>query len=182
MKLNSFSTLTVAVACVGLVLPPMAFADQTIRQQHSPHPEPLFRACDVALRQGGLVVGQVLNPAGVPQAGAVVAIRYADHEIVRTTTDANGIFAARGLRGGQYYLMTENGQSICRFWAPDTAPPSAQSTALILSGQDVVRGQYAGPGHEWVEWIKCHPYITAGVVAAAIAIPIAMSDDIGSGS
>jgi hypothetical protein len=35
---------------------------------------------------------------------------------------------------------------------------------------------------DWVEWIKCHPYLTAGVVAAAIAIPLALADDWDSGS
>jgi Carboxypeptidase regulatory-like domain len=182
MKPNSLSTLTATVVCIGLVLPPMAVAQQPSLPQPSQQPQPLFRTSDVALQQGGLVVGQVLNSAGAPQPGALVAIRYADREIVRTTTDKNGVFAAQGLRGGQYQLVTENGQSICRFWAAGTAPPAAQQTALIVSGENVVRGQYPGPVHDWVEWIKVHPYITAGVVATAIAVPIALSDDFSSGS
>jgi hypothetical protein len=186
MKRNSFSTLAAAVACIGLVLPPTAFAAEQVQPQQPQQPQPLFRTSDVALRNGGLLVGQVVNQAGAPQAGAVVAIRYADREVVRTTTDKDGVFAAQGLRGGQYQLATENGQSICRLWAVETAPPSAQQSALIVSGQDVVRGQFGMPGYgpmtDWVEWIKSHPYITAGVVAAAIAIPIALSDDWSSGS
>ena len=91
----------------------------------------------------------------------MVAIRYGDREIVRTTADKDGVFAAQGLRGGQYQLVTENGQSICRFWAVDTAPPSAQQTALIISGDSIVRGQFDLPGYgpmtDWVEWIKAHP-------------------------
>jgi len=48
----------------------------------------------------------------------------------------------------------------------------------------VIRGM---PGatqmQSWAEWIKAHPYITAGTVAAAIAIPIAFIDfDDDSGS
>ena len=116
----------------------------------------------------------------------VVAIRYADREVVRTTTDKDGVFAAQGLRGGQYQLVTEKGQSMCRFWAVDTAPPSAQQIALILSGDSIVRGQFGMPGYgpmtDWVEWIKAHPYLTAGIVAAAVAVPIALTSDSGSGS
>jgi hypothetical protein len=184
MKRNSFSTLAAAVASIGLVLPTTTFGAPPV--QPTRQPQPAFRTSDVALRHGGLVVGQVVNQAGAPQAGAVVAILYADREVVRTTTDKDGVFAAQGLRGGQYQLVTENGQSICRFWAVDTAPPSAQHTALIVAGENVIRGQFGEPGHgplaDWVEWIKCHPYITAGVVAAAVAIPIALADDFSSGS
>jgi hypothetical protein len=31
--------------------------------------------------------------------------------------------------------------------------------------------------YQWIDWVKAHPYITAGVVATAIAIPLALADD-----
>ncbi|MEX0642393.1 MAG: carboxypeptidase-like regulatory domain-containing protein [Pirellulales bacterium] len=186
MKRNSFSTLAAAVASCGLLLPPTAFAAQPGQPLLPQQPQPLFRTSDVALRQGGMLVGQVVNQAGAPQAGTVVSVRYADREVVQTTTDENGVFAAQGLRGGQYQLATKYGQSICRLWAADTAPPSAQQAALIVADENIVRGQFGYPGNgpvgDWVEWMKTHPYLTAGVVAAAIAIPIALSDDFSSGS
>jgi hypothetical protein len=161
--------MAAAAACVAMLLPPPALAV-----------EPVHSGTDVALRDGGLLVGQVVDPQGVAQAGAVVSVRYAEHEVVRTVTDANGVFAARGLRGGQYQLLTDDGISVCRLWAPNTAPPAARPAALLVSGNDVVRGQWGfggGPVHEWVGWVKAHPYITAGAVAAAIAIPLALADD-----
>lgn len=180
MKRNSLCTLAAATACLGLVLPPGALAND------AGHPQPAdgtLRVVDVALRNGGLLVGQVVDPQGMPQANAVVAIRYADREVVRTTTDADGVFAAQGLRGGQYQLTTDGGQSICRLWAVDTAPPAARQTALIVKGDQLVRGQFGyRPVHDWVEWMKCHPYLTAGAVAAAIAVPIALANDWTSGS
>lgn len=180
MKRNSLSTLAAAVACLGMTLPPTAFAEQP---QQSQPPQPAFRTSDVALRHGGLLVGQVVDQHGTPKAGAVVSIHYAEREIVRSTTDKNGMFAAQGLRGGQYQLVTENGQSVCRLWAVDTAPPSAQQMALVVSGDNVVRGQFGySPMTDWVEWMKCHPYLTAGAVAAAIAIPLALADDWSSSS
>jgi hypothetical protein len=161
--------VTAAVAWVGLVLPPSATAAQ-----------PGAQAVDVALRPGGMLVGQVVDQQGAPQPGKVVSVRYANHEVVRTTCDANGVFAARGLRGGQYLLLTDDGVSVCRLWAPDTAPPVARPAALLVAGNGVVRGQWTpgtGPLHEWVGWMKAHPYITAGAVASAIAIPLALADD-----
>jgi hypothetical protein len=147
-----------------MVVPPSAFAATPVAQPG-----------DVALRDGGLLVGQVVDTQGVPQAGAVVTIRQGEHEVVRTTTDQNGTFAAKGLRGGQYQLETENGISTCRLWAADTAPPAARQSALVVSGNDVVRGQFGGGGV--LSWVRAHPYITAGIVAAAIATPLAFIDD-----
>lgn len=179
MTLKNLQTVLAAIACVGIACPPSALAA-----------EPASAAKDVALRSGGVLVGQVLNQQGTTQAGAIVSIWQNEHEIVTTNTDANGIFAARGLRGGQYQILTPEGHSFCRLWAPDTAPPAAADTAVIVTGQDVVRGQWAPPaawgasyGGRWLDWVRSHPYITAGVVAAAIAAPLAVaaSDNGGSG-
>jgi hypothetical protein len=140
--------------------------------------EPTDTHTDVALRPGGLLVGQVVDQQGATKAGTVVSVKYADHEVVRTTTDANGVFAAQGLRGGQYQLVTSEGISVCRLWAPNTAPPSARPAALVVSGNNIVRGQWGGGAmHQWIDWVKAHPYITAGVVATAIGVPLALADD-----
>lgn len=163
MKMKSFGTMAAAVACFGMVLPPAALASA-----------PAVGPTDVALRTGGVLVGQVVDQQGVAKAGAPVLIRYGEHEVVRTTTDQNGVFAAYGLRGGQHQLLTEDGVSVCRLWAPNTAPPGAQPAILVVSGNSVVRGQWHGGP---MGWVKAHPYMTAGMVAAAIAIPIALAAD-----
>jgi len=176
MKFKNFQTILAAVACVGITCPPTALAA-----------EPACSAKDVALRPGGVLVGQVMNQQGTVQAGSVVSIRHNEQEVVRTETDTNGIFAAQGLRGGQYQIVTPEGQSLCRLWAADTAPPAAADAAVVVTGQEVVRGQW-GPqtgaeyGGRWLDWVRSHPYITAGIVAAAIATPLAIAaaDDNGS--
>jgi hypothetical protein len=164
MNRNWFDIVTAAVACTGMTLPTSGMAAT-----------PVTAGNDIALREGGVLVGQVVNPQGVAQANTPVSIRFANHEVVRTTTDKNGIFAAKGLRGGQYELATTEGISACRLWAADTAPPAARSAALLVSGNQVIRGQ--GMMTSWVGWMKAHPYITAGTVAAAIAVPVAILDD-----
>jgi hypothetical protein len=165
MKRMTFGKVAAAVACFGMMLPPQACGA-----------EKAFSPVDVALQSGGLLVGQVVDQQGAAQAGKVVSIQYANHEVVRTTTDANGMFAARGLRGGQYQVLTDDGVSVYRLWAPNTAPPAARPAALLVSGDQAVRGQW-GNGGGVLGWMKAHPYLTAGGIAAAIAIPLALADD-----
>ena len=164
MKRNQFQMTLAAVACLGMMVPPGALASQ-----------PSSLGNDVALRPGGLLVGQVVDAQGAVQASKVVSVQYGDREVARTTTDQNGVFAAQGLRGGQYQIVTDQGMSVCRLWAPDTAPPAAHQAAIVVTGQDVVRGQWGGGG--WLNWVRSHPYITAGIIAAAIAVPLAIAAD-----
>lgn len=175
MTRRSIQSVLAAIACVGLVVP-----------QSAPAAEPVSLAKDVALRPGGVLVGQVMDQQGAVRAGTKVAVWQNEREVVTTATDKNGIFAVQGLRGGQYQLLTSEGQTLCRFWAPETAPPVATDTVVLVTGQDLVRGQWsptpsgvAGYGGRWLDWVRSHPYITAGVVAAAIATPVAIaaSDD-----
>lgn len=169
MKFKHLQAWAAALACVAMVMPQVALAT-----------EPVAPSNDVALRPGGLVVGRVVDRLGVAQAGATVSLQQDQLEVVRTTADQNGVFAAQGLRGGQYQILTEQGQGLYRFWAPNTAPPSAQQTAVVVTSPDVVRGQYGnnfGYGYGWLDWMRAHPYLTAGVVASAIAIPVALAAD-----
>jgi hypothetical protein len=167
MKSHRLGSIAAAIACFGMVLPTSAIAAT---------PTAAAPNSDVALRTGGLLVGQVVDQQGVAKAGTPVSVQFAGREVVNTTTDANGVFAAKGLRGGQYQLVTPQGGSVCRLWAADTAPPSARPAALVVSGNEVVRGQ-GGPAGAWVGWMKAHPYITAGTVATAIAVPLVLASD-----
>jgi hypothetical protein len=169
MKQSAFGKCAATFAALGLVLPAPAWATPPVAAQ-------VAAVTDIALRPGGNLLGQVVDAQGVAKAGAPVSIEYAGKQVARTTTDENGVFAAQGLRGGQYQITTPEGASACRLWAADTAPPSARPAALVVSGNDVVRGQY-GPVHAWKEWVKAHPYITAGTVATAIAVPLVLADD-----
>lgn len=174
MKRRSIQTVLAAIACVGMACPPTLSA------------QPGGIAKDVALRPGGVLVGQVTDQQGAVRAGTKVSVWQNEREVVVTATDANGIFAVKGLRGGQYQLLTHEGQAVCRFWAPETAPPAASDSVVLVTGQDLVRGQWAPPtvgtpswatsyGGRWLDWVRSHPYITAGIVAAAIAAPIAVA-------
>lgn len=127
---------------------------------------------DVALQTGGELHGQVVdaqnNPCGqVP----LRAVRTSDQAIVASAqTDAQGRFALGGLTGGVYRVETPAGAAVYRVWAPNTAPPSAIASALVVQGDPTMRGNLGGLG--WFGWTL----IGLGV-AAAIALPLALDDD-----
>lgn len=128
---------------------------------------------DVALQAGGVLEGQVLDTQGQPVANAAVrAVGLGTRaEQVRTAqADAAGRFQIAGLSGGVYRLETAQGLVICRLWAPNTSPPAAESSVLLVHGGETVRGNLSSIG--WLGWTL----IGLGV-AAAIAIPLALHDD-----
>ena len=135
---------------------------------------------DVALAEGGVLTGQVVNTAGKPQAMAPVSLSTGGKEIARATTDAKGQFRVASLKGGVYQVATNGNQGVYRFWAPRTAPPTSLNGLNMVSGDQVVRGQMGGGGGPLSsagQWIAEHPIITAGAIATAIAVPLALDDD-----
>ena len=132
---------------------------------------------DVALRDGGVLHGQLLDPQGRPVANAPVRLMNGEQELAETRTDAQGAFAFRGLRGGVYQVAGAGGAGIYRLWAPGTAPPSARPGVLLVAGDDLVRGNLRSFGHCCGSWCRYHlsnPVVLTAVVATAIAVPVAI--------
>ena len=152
----------IAMACTNLVLPKSAFAEV----QNAGKPAQTATVTDVALGERGLLLGQVVDAQGVALKDAPVVIVQNDKQLVTTKADAEGRFAVKGLRGGTYQIVTKDGVSVCRLWAHDTAPPTAQGGALVCSG-GTLRGNYGGAMY----WLT-NPWVIAGLVATAIAVPI----------
>lgn len=133
---------------------------------------------DVALAEGGVVTGQVVDTAGQPQSDLPVTLHNADKEIARVHTDEQGNFRVASLQGGVYRVATNGNEGVYRFWSPRTAPPGSQTGLNLVSGQQVIRGQVGGgPFTSMGQWIAEHPILTGVGIAAAIAIPLAVDDD-----
>jgi hypothetical protein len=143
---------------------------------------------DIALRDGGVLAGQLVDTQGAPLTQAPVSVLAAGREVGHSTTDAQGNFHVAGLPGGVYELAAPGHHGVYRLWAPQTAPPAAVPGVLVVSGGALARGQYPpaspGPLGRAVGWMVEHPIITVGAVAAAVAIPVAVvnasNDDEGS--
>lgn len=168
MKFESFRINVLVLACTGMLLQPVTMA--------APQAHPIT---DVALRADGVLVGQIINDQGQPLAETPLSIIQQGKEIARVSTDHQGTFSVPDLRGGVYQVATVEQQGVYRLWAPHTAPPAAQQSLILVSG-NVVRGQEPGGSFSrFAGWVKNHPLITGGAVVAAIAVPlaIAINDD-----
>jgi hypothetical protein len=127
-------------------------------------------ATDVALHDGGVLIGQVKDSGGVAQAAVRVSLQTAQGEEVFTAvTNQQGEFQMQGVRPGVYQVVTPHARGLYRLWAPDTAPMSAKPVALVVGA--TVRGSLG-------DTILEHPLITAAVVcgvATAITLPIVLT-------
>jgi hypothetical protein len=177
-----FRSTLVSLASTGLLIPQAALAAPP-----ATHPiagdtmtldaPPSVTVIDVALGDGGVLRGQVVDPQGMPLAGTAVYLRQQQQQVGATLTNTSGSFVLTGLHGGIYQAEAAQGQGTYRLWAPRTAPPAAKSAAMIVAGSNTLRGQ-GGGARSWL----ASPWILAGLVGAAITVPIALSNSKKEGS
>lgn len=143
MKLyRHFKTGLVALAVTGMITPSKtleASQPEVSRQAQAARAASLIR--DVKLTEKGLFRGQVTDAKQQPVANAVVSVRQARREIVRTRTDARGVFEVTSLKPGVYYVVAGTSHGVYRIWSHRTAPPKAMSSARMLSDLSIVRAQ-----------------------------------------
>lgn len=154
--------MVVALAVMGMCCPQLAWAAS---QQETP----ASTVADVQLREGGVLLGQVVTPENVAVAQTGVSIQTGGQVLATAETDANGYFAFKGLSNGVYQVAAGEHQVAYRLWNGRTAPPSAQHGAMIVTGKQTVRGQFSG-----LRNALANPLVVAGIVAAAVAIPVAI--------
>lgn len=185
MKMKTLQQYAAVLACVGMISAPVTAASPTANQA---------QPGDVALAPGGALGGQLVTAQGGALTQAPVVIYQNGEEVARTMTDQAGAFRADGLRGGLYDIVAPGYHGQYRLWAPGTAPPAANQGLLMVAGDQAVLGQSCGPygacspaapacgacGGPFAAvtgWVAEHPLMTAGIIAAAIAIPLAIDDD-----
>lgn len=158
----------IVLAALGMLVPSWARAEVTDAGHRR---QARTTVLDVALGQGGRFVGQVVNGAGAPVKQRRVALRQGAVEVATANTDEGGYFEVRGLRGGVYQVVTDEGGAVYRLWAPNTAPPAAKSAALLVTG-GVTRGQAAG-----LAAFLANPWVLAGIATTAVVAPLALDED-----
>jgi hypothetical protein len=174
---STWGRVLAALSIVGSILPAVpANAVETA-------PAGAAAIRDVELAQGGLLVGRLTDANGKPVDCAPVSVLSGGKALAAMQTDAEGVFAVAKLRGGVHEVATEDHLQVCRLWAPGTAPPGTAQSIDVVAPGEVVRGQYGPPpGNRFIREAKVwatNPLVVGGVVAAAVAIPVALSDDDG---
>ncbi|REK25704.1 MAG: carboxypeptidase regulatory-like domain-containing protein [Planctomycetota bacterium] len=133
---------------------------------------------DIELATGGILRGRVVDARGVPQVDAEVTLAQQQRTIASTRSGADGQFTMSNLKGGTYHAVTQHGVSVFRLWAHETAPPRAPSSVMLVSDASIVAGQHAPlklPHAPLKVWLA-DPFVIAGIVAIATAVPIAVAN------
>jgi hypothetical protein len=154
MKLSKL-LLSIAsiLAVLSLIAPQSAMADT----------QPAASVMDVGLAPNGVLHGRFVNEQGVGWTQATVLVRNErTGEVYTTVTDADGRFVVQGLLGGVYSVVAGNSTSVLRLWPGQSAPPNSQSGVLIVSNDQIVRGQMGRGGR----------YLLLGGIAAAVVTPV----------
>ncbi len=164
------------LAALGLFLPQLTLAQLTLAQLTLAHSaamasDPSPTTIDVMLRDGGLLLGQVVDAQGQPQPFVPVSLYAKDRLLATAQTDAQGRYTLTGLRGGIYRLVSAGGHGTYRLWNPGAGPPTCRGAALLIVG-NALRGNLGLPGAGALHFWLSDPYVVAGLIGAGVAVPI----------
>jgi len=160
--------ILVGLAVMGLCLPQSVLA--------APANTELKVVIDVALMDGGKLLGHVVDLQGVSMKNVAVSLRYQGQEVRTTRTDQQGRFLIHGLHGGVYEIVAGNGRGVFRLWSAATAPPLSARGVLIVSGNNTVRSQGAESILPGGFGSMSSTLVITGVVATAAAVPVAINN------
>jgi hypothetical protein len=170
---KSTRSVSVSLACCGLLFPSGAFAQQPVLQpsavKSTAQPTQNGRVADVQLDKERALVGVVVNATGdaVPQ----LTVQLWQRNKLLQTIESNheGGFHFEGLRGGTYQIAVGDKVQVLRCWAAGSAPPQARDTLRLKVTEEIMRGQGKPPVCGVV-----NPWLIAGIAVAAVVIPIAL--------
>ncbi len=159
-----WSYLVTTLAWLGCQLPGSALAESPTVTPVAGRP----LCWDVRLDPTGRLRGVVLDAAANPQADVPLTLRTSQGPSVTEKTDLRGEFEFPAERGGVYELAAGDRVLSLRCWQGPAAPPHAVDR-LVLSTVPTYRGQV-----EPSCWGLSNPWVIAGIVVAAVAIPVAV--------
>lgn len=163
-------SVPIALATVGLLLPQVSLASERAADATTTL---AVKMIDVALHEDGSLRGQVLDSQGTPVPETTLAVVHQGKAVAAVKTDQEGHYSVPALKPGVYQVVTDKGITVCRAWTARTAPPSSQAEALVVNGDQVIRG---GLGNGGVGAFLSNPWVLGAIVATAIAVPLALDD------
>jgi hypothetical protein len=171
-QMSLLKNAVIALAAIGVVAPaPMvraatAPAAKVVRTDAS--------VLDIGLTKDGVFAGRVVDHTGTPVDKADVAIRQGQVVVAHATTDSQGRFAVKGIKGGVYEVASGQTVGTYRVWNETVAPPAAKEQALLVLGQNGTRGGFGAMGGGSILLAAA---VVAALVVGIIAIDEANDDD-----
>lgn len=159
----------VALTCLGVCVPQLSLAAETVVIDGIRVSQ---KTEDVRL-QDGLLIGGLVDQNGRGVEDAPVVIGQNGKPVLELRTDAEGRFAAEGLKPGVYQVVSHGGVQNYRVWDESNAPATAKRGVIHNVDPQIARGASNGG----LLGILANPIVLALIVAAAIAIPLALDDD-----
>ena len=200
--LQRLQQIVVASACVGLLLPTAVFAQQPQIQKRTTK-----TIVDAELAADGALYGKVVNAGGVGISNADIVLKQNNTNVAFGKSVEGGLFRIAPLNGGIYTAVAEGQPTNLRLWTKNAAPPSVVPEVMLVTNNitraqscssgdciphdggccgscggggcgDCGGGGYGagGVGGGLLGFLS-NPWVIAGGIAAAIAIPLALDDD-----
>lgn len=170
MKFNKILHLAlVATTCVSVSMPQLATAGKSVAQADVSINR---KVEDVVLKDGALR-GALVDEAGRGVGDAPVLIGQNGKRVAELRTDAQGRFEFKGAKVGTYQVVSHGAAGSYRVWNATQAPEAAKQGIIHTVDPEVARGAR----HGGLLGFLANPIVLAGVIAAAIAIPLALDDD-----
>jgi len=165
---RTLRSLAVLTAALGMLLPAAVLrADAGSTASEAEEAGPAVPVADVALDARGSLLGVVVSVDGVPMKDATVTLHRGDKPLARAVTDGLGRFTLPKVEGGVYQLSAGRYATLVRTWAPGTAPPHAKPLALLLTGEDVIRGQMPAG-----QFFASDAFVFVTVAGAIVSVPL----------
>jgi hypothetical protein len=173
------------IAAINLpTVQPLIAADNLVVAEQSAAtsaPRPIM---DLKLDAEGQMHGRVTDASSAAVGDAQVIVYRGLQPVAQTVADESGRFTVPNLASGVYHFecrtaADELGQADYRLWTQGAAPPAAVDNAQLRSQPMIVRGQHP-PSSIWC--FLTTPWVTAAILTAAIAVPIAVTNNDDSAS
>jgi len=162
MKVTVVRNLTVAaIVTVGFI------ASEVGAQTGAPAAQ--AATADIALWNGGTLLGQVVNHNGQPVSGIVVSLQYSGSQIAQAVSNEEGTFSVRGLRPGEHQVIISGQTNTYRLWPAKSAPEGVRPRLTLATPRRIVLGQLGSATPGGRPWPTL-PRITLPVVAATVGI------------
>ncbi len=162
--------ISVSLVCIGLVVAPFEGL-QAAGGVNKNKSDDTMVVSDVALAPGNFLTGAVVTADNKFCIIEAVVVLQENRVIAQGVTDAQGSFRIKVPGGGRYLLSTNRGGQFIRAWAPGAAPPGAHEGILLTQQSSLQLGQSPAG-----EMFTSTPFLIGALIAAAVAIPIAVSN------